>query len=153
MRSGTRSEGRRTPKLRRNSRSCSEKYLDSLYLRAASQPKVVDHSYAQLKPTNKCKLTNFNNLDKASGDYVQLKHNHDKVNINTKRQILLAITENYSSDMIQVKEGDVVSLLACKEYQDKDGLYSGSSVRQWYFVRNRGGIEGYIPSSIADEFL
>lgn len=147
MRSGTRSEGRQTPKLRRTSRSCSEKYLDSLYLRAASQPKVIDHSYAQLKPTNKCKLTNGNNFDKEMGDYLQLKHNYDKVNINTRRQVLLAITENFTSDLIQVKEGDVVSLLAYKEYPDK------GSIRQWYFVRNREGFEGYIPSRIADEFL
>lgn len=76
---------------------------------------------------------------------MQLKHNHEKVNI--KRQILLAITENYSSDMIQVKEGDVVSFLACKEYQEK------GTVRQWYFIRNREGFEGYIPASITDEFL
>jgi hypothetical protein len=145
LRGGTRSEGRRTPKLRRSNRSCSEKYLDSLYLQAASTPKTVDHSYAQLKPTNKCKLTNYNNFDKINGDYVQLKHNHEKVNI--KRQILLAITENYSSDMIQVKEGDVVSLLACKEYQEK------GSLRQWYFIRNREGFEGYIPAAITDEFL
>lgn len=147
LRGGTRSEGRRTPKLKRSSRSCSEKYLDNLYLRAASQPKVVDHSYAQLKPTNKCKLTNFNNFDKVNGDYVQLKHNHEKVNLTTKRQVLLAITGNYSSDIIQVKEGDVVSLLACKEYQD------AGAIRLWYFIRNREGLEGYIPSEITDEFL
>lgn len=147
LRGGTRSEGRRTPKLKRSDRSCSEKYLDSLYLRAASQPKTVDHSYAQLKPTNKCKLTNFNNFDKVNGDYVQLKHNHEKVSLSTKRQVLLAITENYASDVIQVKEGDVVSLLACKEYQDK------GSIRSWYFVRNREGFEGYVPQTITDEFL
>lgn len=116
-------------------------------MRAASQPKTVDHSYAQLKPTNKCKITNFNNFDKVNGDYVQLKHNHEKVNLSSKRQVLLAITANYSSDVIQVKEGDVVSLLACKEYQDK------GSIRSWYFVRNREGLEGYVPSNITDEFL
>lgn len=147
---GTKSEGRRTPKLRRSDRSCSEKYLDSLYLRAASQPKIFDHSYASLKPTNKCNLLNFNNFDKMNGDYVQLKHSHEKVNFNTKlRQVLLAVTENYSSDIIQVKEGDIVSLLACKEYQDQ----GTGSIRQWYFVRSREGIEGYIPKSITNEFL
>lgn len=76
---------------------------------------------------------------------MQLKHNHEKVNI--KRQILLAVTENYSSDTVEVKEGEVVSLLACKEYQEKGGI------RQWYFIRNREGTEGYIPASITDEFL
>lgn len=104
IRGGTRSEGRQTPKLRKSNRTCSEKHLDSLYLRAASQPKIIDHSYAQLKPTDKCKLTNFNNFDKINGDYVQLKYNEEKFNFssNPKRQVLLAITENYSSDMIQV---------------------------------------------------
>lgn len=148
LRSESKSEGRRTPKLRRSDRSCSEKYLDNLYLRAASQPKIVDHAYAQLKPTNKCNLTNFNNFDKINGDYVQLKHSHEKVNLNAKlRQVLLAVTENYSSDIIDVNEGDIVSLLACKEYDDK------GTVRQWCFVRTREGFEGYIPKSITNEFL
>lgn len=100
---GTKSEGRQTPKLKKSNRTCSEKHLDSLYLRA-SQPKIIDQSYAQLKPTDKCKSTNFNNFDKINGDYVQLKYNEEKFNLstNTKRQILLAITENYTSDTIQV---------------------------------------------------
>ncbi|KAG5677735.1 hypothetical protein PVAND_007466 [Polypedilum vanderplanki] len=145
---GTRSEGRRTPKMRRNpSRTCSEKYLDSLYL-LASQPKIIDHSYAQLKKTNNCKVTNFNNFDKLNGDYIQLKHNQEKVNLNAnlKRQMLttLLITDDfYSSEMMSVKKGDVVKLLACKEYEDKF----------WYFIKNRDNCEFYIPSSIATEFL
>lgn len=149
LRGESRSEGKRTPKLRRSDRSCSEKYLDNLYLRAASQPtKIADHSYAQLKPTNKCNLTNFNNFDKVNGDYVQLKHSYEKVNFNNKiRQVLLAVTENYSSDLIQVNEGDIVSLLAYKEYEDQ------GKVRQWCFVRTREGFEGYIPRIITNEFL
>jgi hypothetical protein len=145
---GTRSEGRRTPKMRRNpSRTCSEKYLDSLYL-LASQPKIIDHSYAQLKPTNKCKVTNFNNFDKLNGDYVQLKHNQEKVSLNANaklqtRQMLLAITDDFASDKTSVKKGDVVKLLACKEYDDK----------LWYFIKNRENSEFYIPSAIATEFL
>ena len=115
--------------------------------RAASHPKTIDHACAQLKPTIKCKLTNFNNFDKVNGDYVQLKHSQEKINFSTKRQILLAITENYALDMITVKEGVLVSLLACKECQDKD------SISQWYFIRSREGFEGYIPSTITDEFL
>lgn len=113
---GTRSEGRQTPKMKKSSRTCSEKHLDSLYLRA-SQPKVIDHAYAQLKPTDKCKTMNFNNFDKINGDYVQLKYNEEKFNLstasstNTKRQILLAITENYTSDMIQVS--DWMSIQCC----------------------------------------
>lgn len=55
---GTRSEG---PKLNTKiNLSCSEKFLDSLYLQAASQPKTLDPSYAQLKPTNKYVYDNIN---------------------------------------------------------------------------------------------
>lgn len=72
MRSGTRSEGARTPRLRRianqpkvnheNSANiyngavstksgCDERHLDVLYLRATSHSKITDKTYAQLKPS------------------------------------------------------------------------------------------------------
>lgn len=76
MRSGTRSEGARTPRLRQSTtnqtkagaensgnpiynnnsgtnpkQACGERHLDVLYLRATSQPKIADKTYAQLKPT------------------------------------------------------------------------------------------------------
>lgn len=158
---GSKSEGRRTPKLKRTNRSCSEKNLDSLYLRAASQPKLVDPSYAQLKPTSK--INNFNNLDKQGGDYVLLKHQKTKSITTTSnssnnsgskfsltqtqsiRQTLLAITEDYSSESVSVRKGDVVSLLACKEYQEK----GSANYRQWFFIRSREGTEGYIPAEVA----
>jgi hypothetical protein len=148
LRYGTRSEGRQTPKLRKSNqdRSCSEKYLDSLYL-LASQPKVIDHSYAKLKPTSKCKLANFEDIDKSNGDYVQLKHEQEKINFvnaTRQRQTLLAITEDFKSELFSVRKGDVVKLLACKEYEDN---------HQWYFIKNREGFECYIPSEIATEFL
>ncbi len=111
--------------------SCSEKYLDNLYLLASQSPKITDQSnYAKLKPVNRYKISNLNN-----GDYVQLKQ--------TQRQVLLAITEDFNSDVLSVKKGDVVKMLACKEYEDK----------VWYFVRNEEGFESYIPSNIASEFL
>lgn len=128
-------------------RSCSEKYLDSLYL-LASQPKInTENSYAQLKPSEQqqCKVvTNVNNLN-GDYDYVQLKHQEKLTNLSTygKRQMLLAITDDFMSDVVSVKKGDVVKLLACKEYEDK----------LWYFVKNREGCECYIPSEIASEFL
>lgn len=127
-RGGARSEGRQTPKSikRRNpSRACSEKYLDSLYL-LASQPKIINH--AELKPT--AQVSRFN---------------QEKINVNTnsKRKILLAITEDFTSDFGCVKKGDVVRLLACKEYDDKI----------WYFIKNRDGSEFYIPTTNATEFL
>jgi hypothetical protein len=142
---GTRSEGRRTPKMRRNpSRTCSEKYLDSLYL-LASQPKIIDHSYAQLKPTSKCKVTNFDNFDKVNNDAV-INMQEKVVSLSSKRQMLLAITSDFSpkpNASTSLKKGDVVKLLACKEYEDK----------LWYFIKNRENCEFYIPSSIATEFL
>lgn len=145
LRGGTRSEcgGRRTPKIRKgiNNRSCSEKYLDSLYL-LASQPKIKENSYAPLKPTNRCN-NNLNN----DYDYVQLKHHQEKMsnfNSSSQRQMLLAITDDFFMDsVVNLKKGDVVKLLACKEYEDK----------LWYFVKNREGHEFYIPSEIANEYL
>lgn len=126
-RSGARSEGTKTPKLKRRnpSRTCSEKYLDSLYL-LASQPKIID--YAELKPTAQVSRTNQEKIN---------------VNISSKRKILLAITDDFTSDYTSVKKGDVVRLLACKEYDDKI----------WYFIKNRDGNEFYIPSFVATEFL
>uniref|UniRef100_A0A182JXH5 SH3 domain-containing protein n=1 Tax=Anopheles christyi TaxID=43041 RepID=A0A182JXH5_9DIPT len=61
------------------------------------------------------------------------------------RQTLLAITENYCSEVVSVHKGDVVTLLACKEYQEK-GL---KNYKQWFFVRTRDGHEGYIPAEAA----
>uniref|UniRef100_A0A182NKE2 SH3 domain-containing protein n=1 Tax=Anopheles dirus TaxID=7168 RepID=A0A182NKE2_9DIPT len=61
------------------------------------------------------------------------------------RQTLLAITDNYCSDAVSVHKGDVVTLLACKEYQEK-GL---KNYKQWFFVRTRDGHEGYIPAEAA----
>lgn len=61
------------------------------------------------------------------------------------RQTLLAITDNYCSDSVNVQKGDVVTLLACKEYQEK-GL---KNFKQWFFVRTRDGHEGYIPAEAA----
>lgn len=151
LRGGTRSECGRTPKMKRTNngtiRTCSEKNLDSLYLLASQPAKIADHStYAQLKPTNRCKVSNFNKFDKLNGDYVQLKQQYDeKLNITAtrQRQVLLAITDDYNNDLIKVKRGDVVKMLACKEYEDNI----------FYFIRNREGVESYIPSQIASEFL
>lgn len=123
-------------------RSCSEKYLDSLYL-LASQPKINENSYAQLKASDQSKVVVANNLN-GDYDYVQLKHQEKSTNFSSsKRQMLLAITDDFMSDVVSVKKGDVVKLLACKEYEDK----------LWYFVKNREGCECYIPSEIASEFL
>lgn len=157
LRGGTRSEGARTPRLRRTSKQCGEKNVDLLYLRAASQPKLQEKSYAQLKSTSKmCKSSS----EKATDDYVLLQHkkppmypqNNIKTTGNTRfngtkslRQTLLAVTENFVSTAISVKKGDVVTLLACKQIQDKRLQHT----IQWFFVRSRDGQEGFIPAEVA----
>lgn len=156
LRGGTRSEGARTPRLRRTAKQCGEKNVDLLYLRAASQPKLQEKSYAQLKSTSKmCK-----SMEKPNDDYVLLQHKKPPIypqNISkpasttrfngtrSLRQTLLAVTENFVSTAISVKKGDVVTLLACKQIQDK----RLQQPIQWFFVRSRDGQEGFIPAEVA----
>lgn len=53
LRGGTRSDGARTPRLKRVPPSDTlEHHVDKLYLRAASQPKLTEKAYAQLKSTH-----------------------------------------------------------------------------------------------------
>lgn len=159
LRGGTRSEGARTPRLRRTSKQCGEKNVDLLYLRAASQPKLQEKSYAQLKSTTKmCKSSEH--AAKPNDDYVLLQHKkppmYPQSNVKptgnarfngtrSLRQTLLAVTENFVSSAISVKKGDVVTLLACKQIQDK----RLQQPIQWFFVRSRHGQEGFIPAEVA----
>lgn len=169
LRGGTRSEGTRTPRLRRTPKQCGEKNVDLLYLRAASQPKLQEKSYAQLKSTSKlCKsmISSSEHVPKPNDDYVLLQHKkppiypqsnmkqmaghtHEVVSrINgtrSLRQTLLAVTENFVSTAISVTKGDVVTLLACKQIQDK----RLQQPIQWFFVRSRDGQEGFIPAEVA----
>lgn len=197
LRGGTRSEGARTPRLKRTNAAvtnavaagkpqCGERNVDVLYLRAASQPKLAEKSYAQLKATNKCytlgKLSVGSNVEQVSitatttDDYVLLHHKkplHCPIATANKlaylqattattgssltiastkssrtqqlRQTLLAITENFTSTSIVVKKGDVVTLLACHQVNDK----RLNQPMQWFYVRARDGTEGYIPASVA----
>lgn len=160
LRGGTRSEGARTPRLRRTTKQCGEKNVDLLYLRAASQPKLQEKSYAQLKSTSKMCKSMTSSSDKPTDDYVLLQHkkppiypqNNIKSVTNARfngtrslRQTLLAVTENFVSTAISVKKGDVVTLLACKQIQDK----RLQQPIQWFFVRSRDGQEGFIPAEVA----
>lgn len=161
LRGGTRSEGARTPRLRRTTKQCGEKNVDLLYLRAASQPKLQDKSYAQLKSTSKMCKSTITSTDKPNDDYVLLQHkkppmypqnnvkasgHHIRNNVTRSlRQTLLAVTENFVSAAISVKKGDVVTLLACKQIQDK----RLQQPIQWFFVRSRDGQEGFIPAENA----
>lgn len=175
LRGGTRSEGARTPRLRRQ-RMCNEKNVDALYLRAASQPKLTDKCYAQLKPTSKYKLSNpppsVSASEKSNDNYISLQprfrphrplptelinnnnsnnNNNNTINIinnnipppKPMRQTLLAITDNYDSESVSVKKGDVVILLACKESR------TPTQKQQWFYVRTRDNAIGFIPAEIA----
>lgn len=155
LRGGTRSEGARTPRPRRSKTACGEKNVDVLYLRAASQPKLAEKSYAQLKPTNKA-IRAVPNV--SADEYVLLQHKKTLIHQQPKhvivkaatqtrslRQTLLAITNNFVSASIAVQKGDVVTLLACKQVTDK----RLAQPLQWFFVRNRDGKEGYIPAEVA----
>ncbi|KAJ6643724.1 hypothetical protein Bhyg_08689, partial [Pseudolycoriella hygida] len=135
LRGGTRSEGARTPRLRRTPKQCGEKNVDLLYLRAASQPKLQEKSYAQLKPTSKmCKsaIPPTDHAPKPNDDYVLLQHKKPPM-------------YPQKSQAISVKKGDVVTLLACKQIQDK----RLQQPIQWFFVRSRDGQEGFIPAEVA----
>lgn len=171
LRGGTRSEGARTPRLRRQ-RMCNEKNVDALYLRAASQPKLTDKCYAQLKPTHKYKLSthppSIAASDKSNDNYISLQprfrphrplptapaNNNNNTNTITNnnniipppkpmRQTLLAITDNYDSESVSVKKGDVVILIACKESR------TPTKTQQWFYIRTRDNSIGFIPAEIA----
>ncbi|XP_059619250.1 uncharacterized protein LOC132263484 [Phlebotomus argentipes] len=136
---GTRSEGARTPRSKR-SKSCGEKQVDALFLRATSQPKL----YEKPAPVKITCIPKPNIHD----EYVSLLPKPRRAPLAIKsplllRETLLAVRENYMSESVNVRKGDVVTLLACKEYRDKN------SCRQWFFVKTRDGGEGYIPAEVA----
>ena len=151
LRGGTRSEGARTPRMHRN-KSCGERNVDVLYLRAASQPKLTEKSYAQLRTTSKLGKSLVNTDDTSikstNNEYPLLqpsKQLQKQQQSMLKRQTLLAITDNFSSGTVAVKKGDVVTLLACKQVIDK----RFAQPIQWFYVRCRNGSEGYIPAEVA----
>lgn len=159
LRGGTRSEGARTPRLRRT-KQCGEKNVDVLYLRAASQPKLAEQSFAQLKSTVKIAKSIIVENPKINDEYVLLQNNNNNLTMQNVRltpkpinkspqkllrQTLLAITENFSSPTISVKKGDVVTLLACRNVCDQ----RLTQPLQWFYVRARDRTEGYIPAEVA----
>lgn len=135
LREGSRSEGTRTPRLKRSTKVCNEKNVDTLYLRAASQTKL-----AHIKSTSKS-TTKINSS--SNDEYVSLKPKLRDETSKSLRQTLLAINDNYVSDSISVNNGDVVTLLGCRETK-----YAGS-VKQWFYIKCRNGKEGYIPAVVA----
>ncbi|XP_055621025.1 uncharacterized protein LOC129765157 isoform X2 [Toxorhynchites rutilus septentrionalis] len=96
------------------------------------------------KTVNKISYSSNNNSINCNVKLVSSNSNNLR-SATAVRQTLLAITDNYCSDSVSVQKGDVVTLLACKEYQEK-GL---KNYKQWFFVRTRDGHEGYIPAEAA----
>lgn len=189
IRGGTRSDGARTPRPRRLSsyKGYGEHHVDKLYLRAASQPRLTEKSYAQLRPTAKCRQHHSSSSTAATkttvaanklnnDDYIVLQkynsratatisitnttastvstesttkkscanalNNNHNMGIKTRslRQTLVAITNDYITDSITVRKGEIVTLLNCKETKDK---------RQWFYIKTRDGREGFIPAEFA----
>lgn len=146
LREGSRSEGTRTPRLKRSTKVCNEKNVDTLYLRAASQTKLADKTYAHIKSTGK---STFKINSSSNDEYLSLKPKLKSQRMEgdetckSLRQTLLAINDNYVSDSISVNNGDVVTLLGCRETK-----YAGT-VKQWFYIKCRNGNEGYIPAVVA----
>ncbi|XP_055529743.1 uncharacterized protein LOC129721326 isoform X2 [Wyeomyia smithii] len=100
------------------------------------------------KTVNNISYSSSNNTNINNNNNAKLVSNSGGNNLRSAaavRQTLLAITDSYCSDSVNVQKGDVVTLLACKEYQEK-GL---KNVKQWFFIRTRDGNEGYIPAEAA----
>ncbi|CAD7080839.1 unnamed protein product [Hermetia illucens] len=145
LRGGTRSEGARTPRLRKTPvKTYGEHHVDKLYLRAASQPRLAEKSFAQLKPTQTYTSTKCNN-----DEYVVLQHRariaqQQTANGGSKcrslRQTLVAITDDYCNGSIVVQKGEIVTLLECRETKDR---------KQWFYVKKNEGQKGFIPAEVA----
>lgn len=124
-----RSEGARTP-------NCSEKNVDSLYLRVASSHSNLDRTYSQVKRRSEGEndvVSSTKSTNTPSGSSLLV------------RETLLAVQMNYKSSAIAVKKGDVVTLLACKEIRDS----FAKTPRQWFYIRTRNGNEAFIPAEVA----
>lgn len=130
-----RSEGARTP-------SSSEKNLDSWYLKAAahvaSQTKL-NRSYSQIR----VKEETAEQIEDDEAEDEEEESSNASLLI---RETLLAVQMDYKSSAIAVRKGDVVTLLACKQFRDNSSV---STPRQWFYVRTRFGIESFIPAEVA----
>lgn len=157
LRGGTRSEGARTPRPKKyhhqpkptTQYSYGEQNFDKLYLRTASQPKLAEKAYAQLRTIQMCteqrealKLQQLQTQQQQQ----QQQQNKEKTAIHHKRfskglrQTLVAITNNYTSENLTVQKGDIVTLVECREAKDH---------KQWFYVKTRDDREGFIPAEVA----
>lgn len=118
-----RSEGARTP-------NCSEKNVDTLYLKAAASHPKLDRIYAQV----------IKRKDSDEAKVIPPRSPSPLI-----RETLLAVQMNYKSSAVSVRKGDVVTLLACKEIRD----HHSRAARQWFYIRTRNGIEAFIPAEVA----
>lgn len=125
-----RSEGARTP-------NCSEKNVDTLYLKAAASQSNLNRTYSQVQrqsprtDRDRGSSTKSTNTPPGSSPLI--------------RETLLAVQINYKSSAVSVKKGDVVTLLACKEIRDNHS----KTPRQWFYIRTRNGTEAFIPAEVA----
>lgn len=120
-----RSEGARTP-------NCSEKNVDSLYLKAAASHPKLDRIYAQV----------IKRKDSDEAKVIPPRSPSPLI-----RETLLAVQMNYKSSAVTVRKGDVVTLLALQASEIRDN--HSRAPRQWFYIRTRNGIEAFIPAEVA----
>ncbi|KAL5292770.1 hypothetical protein ACFFRR_011499 [Megaselia abdita] len=176
LRGGTRSEGARTPRPKKyyhqqkpvTQYSYGEQNFDKLYLRTASQPKLAEKAYAQLRTIQMCteqkaqealKLQQLKQQQQQQQHHQNQQHQqiqqsqtqqqhmikektamHHKRFSKGLRQTLVAITNNYTSENLTVQKGDIVTLVECRESKDH---------KQWFYVKTRDDREGFIPAEVA----
>lgn len=118
--------------------NCSEKNVDSLYLKAAASQTNIEKTYSQVKRKSPVESENH-----TSSTTLHTPSNYTPSPL--IRETLLAVQINYKSAAISVKKGDVVVLLACKEIRDNHS----KTPRQWFYIRTRDRVEAFIPAEVA----
>lgn len=122
---------------------CDEKSVDKLYLRAtavaaaaAQSTSIASSSTSALTSISPSSLITATTTTSSSSSSTSSSGNHKSKII---KQTLLVISTDYKSscdNTIDVNKGDVVSLLSTHLYG-------------WFWVRNKNGLEGFIPSVVA----
>lgn len=93
---------------------------------------------------------------KLNRSYSQIKFKEDPVEAKEDegeslsslliRETLLAVQMDYKSTAISLQKGDVVTLLACKQFRDNHPI--STALRHWFYVRTRLGAEAFIPAEV-----
>lgn len=178
LRGGTKSEGRPTPRLKRSTKTCSEKKFDTLYLRTTTtaKPKIINQSFI----SQTAKLVNNHNkylenstFEKAKSEYGVALNNRmkydniddnksSKSNTKTPASIGTAAGTVSQSNSNCVKSVRQILLAITEKYvTDSISVQKGEVVtllfkeeikqnyRHWFYIRKRDGKEGYIPAKVA----